>query len=78
MSEQPTRCWLILRLEAPLIAFGGVAIDHIGVIRDFPALSMLTGLFANALGFRGRERFELAGFDERDGCYGAGLGEQRA
>jgi CRISPR system Cascade subunit CasD len=49
---------LLLRLEAPLIAFGGETIDNIGVIRDFPALSMLTGLFANALGWR-REDCEL-------------------
>lgn len=48
----PDRCWLILDLEAPLLAFGGVAIDQIGVTRDFPAASMLTGLFANALGWR--------------------------
>lgn len=44
--------WLVLTLEAPLLAFGGVAVDHIGVTRDFPALSMLTGLIANALGYR--------------------------
>ncbi|EGX99509.1 CRISPR-associated Cas5e family protein [Nitrospirillum viridazoti Y2] len=43
--------WLVLRLEAPLIAFGGVTIDAMGVTRDFPAASMLTGLFANALGW---------------------------
>ncbi|HUV68562.1 MAG TPA: type I-E CRISPR-associated protein Cas5/CasD [Terracidiphilus sp.] len=43
--------WLILRLEAPLVSFGGVAIDHIGVTRDFPAASMLTGMIANALGW---------------------------
>lgn len=43
--------WLILDLEAPLMAFGGVVIDHVGVIRDFPALSMVTGLCANALGY---------------------------
>ncbi|WP_353859781.1 type I-E CRISPR-associated protein Cas5/CasD [Azospirillum formosense] len=43
--------WLVLRLEAPLLAFGGVAIDAVGVTRDFPAASMLTGLFANALGW---------------------------
>lgn len=49
---------LLLRLEAPLIAFGGETIDNFGVIRDFPALSMLTGLFANALGWR-RENCEL-------------------
>ena len=43
---------LILNLEAPLIAFGGETIDNLGVIRRFPATSMLTGLFANALGWR--------------------------
>ncbi|SMD12709.1 type I-E CRISPR-associated protein Cas5/CasD [Rhizobium sp. RU36D] len=43
--------WLILNLEAPLLAFGGVVIDQIGTTRDFPAASMLTGLFANALGW---------------------------
>jgi CRISPR system Cascade subunit CasD len=45
------QCWLVLHLEAPLLAFGGVAIDQIGIIRDFPAASMLTGLLANALGW---------------------------
>jgi CRISPR system Cascade subunit CasD len=43
---------LILRLEAPLMAFGGETIDNFGIIRDFPALSMVTGLLANALGWR--------------------------
>lgn len=48
---------LLLRLEAPLMAFGGETIDNFGVIRDFPALSMVTGLLANALGW-GREETE--------------------
>src|SRR5262245_6543184 len=52
MKTRPARLWLVLRLEAPLASFGGLIIDHVGVIRDFPALSMLTGLFANALGWR--------------------------
>ena len=43
--------WLHLRLAAPMAAFGGDAVDARGVIRDFPALSMMTGLFANALGW---------------------------
>ncbi|MDO4230864.1 MAG: type I-E CRISPR-associated protein Cas5/CasD [Lautropia sp.] len=43
--------YLILKLQSPLIAFGGEAIDNHGVIRDFPALSMVTGLIANALGW---------------------------
>lgn len=42
---------LLIRLRAPLIAFGGETIDNHGVIRDFPALSMVTGLLANALGW---------------------------
>ncbi|MEF8766644.1 MAG: type I-E CRISPR-associated protein Cas5/CasD [Candidatus Accumulibacter phosphatis] len=49
---------LLMRLEAPLMAFGGETIDNYGVIRDFPALSMVTGLLANALGYR-REESEL-------------------
>lgn len=47
----PDRRWLILDLEAPLLAFGDVTIDHVGATRDFPAISMLTGLLANALGY---------------------------
>ena len=47
---------LVLNLEAPLMAFGGETIDNYGVIRWFPAASMLTGLFANALGWRRVER----------------------
>jgi CRISPR system Cascade subunit CasD len=42
---------LLMQLRAPLIAFGGETIDNLGVIRDFPALSMITGLLANALGW---------------------------
>ncbi len=47
---------LIIRLEAPLMAFGGETIDNLGIIRRFPAASMLTGMFANALGWRRIER----------------------
>lgn len=52
---------LILRLASPLIAFGGETIDNFGVTRDFPALSMLTGLIANALGW---DRGETERHDE--------------
>lgn len=55
MSDTPQRRWLVLRLEAPLLSFGAVAIDNYGVTWDFPALSMLTGLFANALGWERTE-----------------------
>ena len=41
-----------MRLEAPLMSFGGETVDNLGVIRRFPSASMLTGLLANALGWR--------------------------
>lgn len=40
-----------LRLVGPMASFGGESVDARGVIRDFPALSMMTGLLANALGW---------------------------
>ena len=49
---------LLLCLEGPLMAFGGETIDNLGVIRDFPAQSMLTGLIANALGWRREDAAE--------------------
>lgn len=48
--------WLVIRLESPLMAFGGVAVDQEGPTRDFPAASMLTGLMANALGLHWSDR----------------------
>ena len=60
----PTR-WMHLRLRAPLAAFGGEAIDARGVIRDFPARSMLTGLLANALGWTRAMRSEHQKLQER-------------
>lgn len=50
-----TERWLHLHLRAPLMSFGGVAIDHVGPTRDFPSASALTGLLANALGWRREE-----------------------
>lgn len=43
---------VILRLDAPLMSFGGVMIDQHGVIDRFPGHSLLTGLIGNALGWR--------------------------
>lgn len=56
---------LILTFDAPLIAFGGEAIDGRGVVRDFPARSMLTGLLANALGWDRSESARLDGLQSR-------------
>lgn len=46
---------LILRFDAPLMSFGGVAVDVFGVIDRWPSTSLLTGLFANALGYDHRD-----------------------
>ena len=35
-----------------MMSFGAVAVDNLGVIQRWPALSMLTGLLGNALGYR--------------------------
>jgi CRISPR system Cascade subunit CasD len=57
--------YLLLVLEAPLLAFGAEAVDARGVVGDFPAASMLTGLLANALGWHRTDRQALARLQER-------------
>lgn len=57
--------YLRLVLEAPLLAFGGEAVDARGVIEDFPASSMLTGLLANALGWQRHHRQALSDLQKR-------------
>jgi CRISPR system Cascade subunit CasD len=46
---------LILRLDAPLQAWGDVAMDPTRPTRAFPSLSGLAGLLASALGWRYRD-----------------------
>lgn len=43
---------LLLRLEAPLMSFGTTAVDYRRPVQPWPAVSMLTGLLANALGWQ--------------------------
>lgn len=43
---------LLLRFDAPLMSFGSVMVDQHGPTDRFPGLSMLAGLFGNALGLR--------------------------
>ena len=43
---------LILHLDAPLMSFGGSQVDQIGPTGQFPTVSQMTGVFANALGYR--------------------------
>jgi CRISPR system Cascade subunit CasD len=57
--------YLRMVLEGPLLAFGGEAVDSLGVIEAFPAASMLTGLFANALGWQRHHRVALARLQKR-------------
>lgn len=42
---------LILRLQAPMMSFGGPMIDQVGPTAHFPGLAALTGLLGNALGW---------------------------
>lgn len=56
---------LVLRLEAPLMSFGGDMVDAYGVVRDFPAHSMVVGLIANALGWDRADSALHAGLQER-------------
>lgn len=56
---------LLLVLEGPLLAFGAEAVDARGVIAGFPSASLLTGLLANALGWRRQEREKLARLQAR-------------
>lgn len=44
--------YLLLRLEAPLMSFGTTAVDHRRPVQAWPAVSMLAGLLANALGWQ--------------------------
>ena len=57
--------YLILRLDAPLISFGAPAIDRHGVIQPYPALSMLTGLIGNALGYDHTDSHKLERMQDR-------------
>lgn len=56
---------LILRLDAPLVSFGGVMIDQHGVIDRFPGHALLTGLIGNALGWRHGEGERLQALQAR-------------
>lgn len=43
--------FLVLRFDAPLMSFGGVLVDNVGTLDEFPGQAMITGLCANALGY---------------------------
>lgn len=45
----------ILRFHAPMMSFGAPIVSEEGRIQPYPALSMMTGMLANALGFERSE-----------------------
>lgn len=55
IEPDPAGNILLLRLEAPLMSFGGLAVDERRVTDPMPGLSLLTGLLANALGMHHHE-----------------------
>ncbi len=56
---------LLMRLEAPLMAFGTTLIDSLGPVQDFPATSLITGLVANALGWSRSDVDKLQSLQDR-------------
>lgn len=56
---------LLLRLEAPLMSFGSLAVDANRPVQRWPAVSMLTGLLANALGWRRTDGAALDALQQR-------------
>lgn len=64
-AEIPQREALLLRLEAPLMSFGGVAVDETRRTLEHPGRAMLTGLLANALGWLRSDFDALQSLQER-------------
>ena len=56
---------LILRLDAPLMSFGGVMVDQHNVTDRFPGLSLFAGLLANALGWSHAEGDRIGQLQDR-------------
>ena len=56
---------LILRLDAPLMSFGGVMVDHHNVTDRFPGLSLFAGLLANALGWAHGDGEKIGALQDR-------------
>lgn len=56
---------IIARFDAPLMSFGAPIVDNYGDIQPFPAMSMITGLIGNALGYDHSEFDRLQRLQER-------------
>jgi CRISPR system Cascade subunit CasD len=56
---------LLLRFDAPLLSFGGTAVDAKNVTDEMPSRSMITGLLGNALGYEHRDVVALSRLQQR-------------
>jgi CRISPR system Cascade subunit CasD len=56
---------IVLRFDAPLMSFGGVAVDQHRPTREYPGRSMLTGFLGNALGLDRRDAGTLQALQDR-------------
>ena len=56
---------LLLRLDAPMMSFGDVAVDYRRPVAAHPAQAMVTGLIGNALGYCRHETALLARLQDR-------------
>ena len=56
---------LLLRFDAPILSFGAPIVDNRGVIQPYPALSMISGMLANALGYDHSEFGRLESLQKR-------------
>lgn len=56
---------VILRLDAPLMSFGGVKVDERGPTELFPGKSLIAGLLGNALGYDHGDAVLLQRLQER-------------
>ena len=64
-DERVSKRHLVVRLDAPLMSFGGVAIDNHGETDAWPAASLLAGIVGNALGLRRTEGAALQDLQDR-------------
>src|SRR3984893_15846450 len=65
MTDEGRRRHILLRLDAPLMAFGAPIVDQHGVTGDVPLPSMIAGLLGNALGYRRTYFALLQGLQDR-------------
>jgi CRISPR system Cascade subunit CasD len=57
--------WLVLRFDAPMMSFGGIAVDERNPTMRFPGRSMVAGLLANAVGYDHREVPRIQALQDR-------------